>query len=676
MRKTVLAFAAMLALLSCSPATKLVWIEGEPNPDTKEAVHTLLICNPPAGTDWKLWGAFYGMPVMKLPDQDMSFSYQSGSFCVLQPLVEGKDTLKFNYRSTGLPRYSWSPEGFSIQTADGKGRSLDCEYWNLPGEYKFDNFTWHRKPLEITDMIPQLKSVTMLDGGSTRVAKAPEALIVEGQKPSWYRITLDGSVKIEASDADGAWYASVTLARLKENAGSKVLPNMVIEDWPDLEYRGIMIDAGRTFYSKKDMFRLLDEMSRLKLNYLQFHLTDDEGWRLEVPSIPELTSYGAFHRLPTLKDGRMVCDKALYPSYDGSIDPKDRNAATQGYYSHQDMVDIVRYAASLHITVIPEIDTPGHSSASLLAMKAYVERTGDESLQLYDRGAKAGAASVQHFTGNTLNVALPSTYKFIGIVLDELCSIYADAGVPFREVHLGGDEVPERAWSGSPACQKLMAENGWTSEKMFTDYYVNRILDLTEERGLKLDGWQEIAEKVTPETSERLCRSMGFINAWSTLSEARELPYIFANKGLPVLMCNVNYTYVDLAYNGSKFERGLDWGGYIDEETTYCFLPFDTDRGLRRTALEHPENIRGAQIHMWGENIRSFDQACYAIFPKAYGIFERAWNAHPVWEDIKEEGDPRYVDAFDKFYSIVADRELPSLDSRGINHREAARLAD
>ena len=671
MKKLLLSAAvtALAVLTSCSvrnAGTSVIWEEGAVQEDGL-AVHTVYVCNPPEGDDWTLWGSFYGAEAGLESEGDMEMKHFNGWSYYFTPKCSGHDTLVIRYRTAPLARYSCMPEGFALQRPGKADASVPVEYRTLGDEGPKDCFTWTYAEPAITDMVPSLKSVVLTEG-TTEVSDY-EPVMVGGKKSGWYRITLDGSVKVEAADADGAYYAAGTIDRLKANAGSSVLPNMTVEDWPDMGCRLFMLDAGRSFYTVDEVKAILDLIARYKINYFQFHLTEDEGWRIEIEGLEELTSYGAFHKLPERQpDGTFYETEALHPSFDGSIDPEDKNSNTQGYYSRADMIDIIRYAADRHITVIPEIDAPGHSYAAVMSMEARFRRTGDDSLRLMEPEDKSEYLSCNNNRFNALNAGLPSTYRFIERVIDGLVSIWEEAGYPLSVVNMGGDEVAAGSWKESPACKAVDLQGA----QNLHEYFVDRVLDIFEPRGLKIAGWQEMAMNLGPAGKARLLKNVAYVNAWSTGDGMAGLPYMLANEGFPVIVGNSDLAYLDLAYNDSRVERGLSWSGYVDEYRTFSLLPYNIYRSVGQendVALEKPENIIGTGSFLWGENLRNFDQATYAIFPKGYGLFERAWNATPAWDMPGHSTEAEKQAAFDRFYSSVVKYELPWLESKGINYR-------
>ena len=318
-------------------------------------------------------------------------------------------------------------------------------------------------------------------------------------------------------------------------------------------------------------------------------------------------------------------------------------------------------------------------------MEYRAAHTGDRSYLLSEPEDTSEYVSVQDYTDNALNVALPTTYAFIGKVFDGLIALYKEAGVPLDAIHVGGDEVPEGAWTGSPACRALMAETGRSIADL-TDYYVGRVLDLAEERGIKIAGWQEVCQHLAPETFARLRKNLFYTNLWAVSRGRDELAYQLANDGIHVVLSNSSNNYFDMAYNDSKLERGHSWASFIDERRSFSFLPFNMYRSVRwddhrrltdisrsdegKTALQPQArgNILGVEGHLWAETLRSFDHVTYYLFPKALGLFERGWNAHPAWEGSTVSDDPAFMADFDRFFSIVTDHEYPYYDSLGISY--------
>ena len=681
---TALFMLTLMIVSACCTKPSVEWTEGAKDPDTGRAIHTLKVVNAPEGTDWKVWLTSNHIRSGVVEGTQGEIALFHGCLYYMTPYEhEGKE-LVVTYQDSPLQRHCWAPEGFILEHK-GKFTPLKVTYEFLPSE-NIPDFAYSHVETEIWDMIPSLKSVDLAEG-TTVVDVVPEAAIVaEAPEAGWYRITLDGTCTIEAADEDGAFYAKVTLENMIRNAGSNVLPNLVIEDWPDFSYRGFMLDISRNFTTKKNILKLIDLLAHYKASVFHLHFGDDEGWRMEVPQFPELTTFGAHHAMPEkMSDGTYEEVDCLMPSYNGSIDPKDMTSTANGYLTVEDYIEVVKYAWERRIKVIPEFDTPGHSRAAIKAMEAYAKRTGDDTVILHDPEDTSRYCSVQYYRDNAINVAMPSTYKFIEIVFDHIIACHEAAGAPLDAIHIGGDEVPRGAWLGSEPCQKILTERGWDNIELLKSYYIEHILDLAEARGVKISGWQELVMDLEDHVYERMKKNLYSINFWHTGHSQEEFPYKYANDGVPVVLSNMTNTYMDFAYTPDKTERGLSWGGFVDERRSFSLLPFDIYRSVRwddfgnicdisrrsegKTMLEAPQNIIGVQAQLWTETVRNFDHVTSYVFPKVCGVFERAWNASPEWEGTVKADDPLFMDALDRYYSTVVSHEMPYYEAEGVAYR-------
>ena len=705
--KTLLSLAVCLLATACAKPCRIVWTEGPTDPETGKTIHTMTIQNPPAGTDWTLWFSQFRTPVKMQEGAKAEILHHGGTLYRVAPTADaGGKEMVLRYEARALVNQCRAPEGFHLQIKGKKPVPVDVEYVFLPAE-PVHTFDYTPADLSAYDMIPRLKKVDYLGGstgsptGESRVTELAEApgdipvTYVDGQKHGWYRITLDGDVRIEAADPDGAYYASVTLANLKRASTSSAtgkpgtVPSAVIEDWPDLPYRGIMLDVSRNFTGKDNLLKLIDILAHYKVNRLHLHFGDDEGWRVEMDGLPELTSYGAYRSIPTLnEDGTISEPDALFYSYCVTPDRNDTQTAGNGFYTKADYIQILKYAEARHMLVIPEFDIPGHSRAAVKSMEYRFRTTGDATYRLWDPEDTSKYNSAQDYCDNVIDVSLPSTYAFIEKVFDNLIALHAEAGVPLEAIHIGGDEVPDGSWEGSPSCRALMEANGVTDVAWLKDYFTNRVLDIAEARGVKIAGWQEVAQHLEPATYERVKRNLGFTNFWAVSRDREKIGYTFANDGIPVVLSNSSNAYFDLAYNWSKTERGHSWAGFIDERRSFSFLPYDLYKSVRWDDKGNPTDlaaasedkpaltaagkpyILGVQGQLWSETLRSFDHVTYYLFPKALGLFERGWNASPAWAETTQPDDPAFVADFDRFFTTIVEREYPYYESLGISwHR-------
>ena len=511
----------------------------------------------------------------------------------------------------------------------------------------------------------------------------------EAVNDEYYTINIDDNlIKISAATPHGIFNGTRTLlSMLKDKQTPYLLEAVSIRDYPDLAYRGQMIDIARNFTAPENLKKLVDIFASYKLNVLHFHFCDDEAWRLEIPGLEELTAVGS-RRGHTTDESQ-----CLYPCYDGGYDP-DAKTVGNGYYSREEFIDLLKYAAERHVRIVPEIESPGHARAAIVSMKArynkYFETDPGKATEymLSEPEDTSRYVSVQYYTDNVMNVALPSTYRFMEKVIQELNAMYQEAGLSLSTVHLGGDEVPRGVWMGSPKCQELMKEKGMTKAHDLSEYFITQMADVMQKNGLKFSGWQEVALGHTEEAHQQLRGQAAGVYCWNTVPGSDEVVYQTANNGYPVILCNVGNFYMDMAYNGHPDERGLDWGGYVDESVSFSMLPFSIYRSLRvdmagnpidlnnaekgKTALTEigKKHIMGVQGQLFAETIRSFDGVEYLLFPKILGLAERGWNAHPAWENlsgIREE--QAFNQALALYYEKISKSEMPYWAKHGINFR-------
>ena len=622
----------MVAALVCSCSTtgepSAQWIEG-PVTENGRAQHTLILNNMPKGGRVWFQQLYDGFEVTGGPVKEITHFQGTSSYIDLPE----SGTLTITYLARPLPRHSWAPEGFVLQVKGREDQPFPVTYTFLehpstPVDSSLFAATYEPGP---TDIIPRPWRV---EPWSEPVVEDEECyiyydnLIPDGS----YTLILDdkGEAHIDPHDADGEYYAQVTLSKLPEG-----IKNLRIDDQPALKLRGFMLDVVRDFRTKEEVFKVLDIMASYKLNLLHFHLGDDESWCLEIPKLPDLTAFSGHHELP---DWDLQETKALKPAANGRI-------GNTTFYTEEEYKEILRYAWERRIRVVPEFDAPGHSRAAIKAMQAYERRTGDDTYRLQDPADTSRYWSAQDFTDNVLDPDLAGVYKFYSVVFDEVIRMHQEAGVPLLGIHIGGDEVPMGSWTGR-------------DRQRVKDTFTRGMLTLAQERGVKLAGWQEIVENIEPETLEQLKKQLLFVNAWETRGENEDLPARLANAGIPVLLSNVQHAYVDLAYSDDPNEIGLHWGGYVDEYKSFT-LPIYQYPGLQKRRF-----IVGAEALLWSENVRSLDDATYQMLPKALGVWERAWSGK--WINSEEESRKD----FNEFYSIIKKKEMPAWDAQGLNYKK------
>jgi hexosaminidase len=521
---------------------------------------------------------------------------------------------------------------------------------------------------------------------------------VEGQaSPEAYELLVDAKegVKVVGNSRAGVFYGLQSLRSLFPVAPRTgvapplTLPALRVVDAPRFPYRGFMLDVARNFQPKAEVFRVLDLVARYKLNVLHLHLTDDEGWRVEIPSLPELTVVGA-RRAHTL-DSSLNLPPAFGSGHDVA------NPYGSGFYTRAEYAEILRHAAARHVEVVPEIEMPGHARAAIKAMEARAralrekgDAQGAGQHLLSDPQDASVYTSAQGYHDNVMNPALDSTYAFIERVLADLVTLHREAGVPLRNLHLGGDEVPAGVWERSPAAASYLKEHGLGSVDELWYVFYGRVGAILKAHGLSPSGWEEIGLRKTrldgrtkwipnPGFAARGWRAYVWNNAVGGGME--DIAYRMANAGYKVVLCPVSNNYLDLAWNKNPEERGLDWGGYVDLRKPYEFIPFDYYRNTRYDFRGNPvdpsvfvgkdrltdygrANVIGIQANLWSETLGGEGRMDSMLVPKILGLAERAWAMEPEWAREKDaaKSDALFAEAYSAFVNVVGKRELPRLD--------------
>lgn len=491
----------------------------------------------------------------------------------------------------------------------------------------------------VYDAVPSYKSVRLTGGTAVGPLRAqarvlPDTAAAAG-RPEYYRITVsDGSILCEALTQQAADRALAAFLQNITAGGATELPRAVIEDWPSLPYRGLMLDVARNFLPATEIAKLLRQMRDLRLNTLHFHIADDEGWRLEMPSLPELTAMGARRGYTP-----GTADPGFGPQYYRGDGCPDSPTTSNGYISRAEYVDLLRLAHSLGIDVIPEIESPGHARAAVMAMdRRHALRPDAPDMRLRHPADTSRYVSAQGYTDCVMNPALESTYTFMGTVFDDLAALYREAGVPLTAIHIGGDEVARGAWSGSDRARQMMDSLGIDSQAGLHGYFVQRVASMLAERGLRMSGWEDIA--FAQARQEDIAPRLHSVNFWTNASPRNiERARRSAQAGIPVVMTNVDYLYLDQCFSPHPAELGLAWGGYVDDLRTLAALPARVYPGIE---------VKGLEATLFGETLDGPERMEAYIFPKIYGAAERAWNA-----------DSTYSDA--DFTALLATRLLPAL---------------
>ncbi|WP_250286253.1 beta-N-acetylhexosaminidase [Streptomyces atroolivaceus] len=418
-------------------------------------------------------------------------------------------------------------------------------------------------------------------------------------EPEAYRLDVepDRGVRIAGGSAAGVFWGAQTLRQLlgpeafrraPVNPGAdRLVPLTEVEDGPRFGWRGLMLDVARHFMPKDGVLRMLDLMAAHKLNVFHFHLTDDQGWRVEIKRHPRLTEAGAWrartkygHRASELWD----------------------ETPHGGFYTQDDIREIVAYAAERHIRVVPEIDIPGHSQA---AISAYPELGNTDVID-------TSALSVWDTWGVNPNVLAPTdnTLRFFEGVLEELLDLFPADTSPF--IHIGGDECPKDQWKASPTAQARMAEAGLADEDELQSWFIRHFDHWLTARGRRLIGWDEILEGGLAEGAA--------VSSWRGYAGG----IAAAEAGHDVVMCPEQQVYLDHRQDGGPDEP-MPIGFVRSLEDVYRFEPVPP--GLSEDAARH---IMGTQANVWTEVMQNRDRVDYQVFPRLAAFAEVAWSRLPA----------------------------------------------
>lgn len=418
----------------------------------------------------------------------------------------------------------------------------------------------------------------------------------------------------------GVFYGFQTLRQmLPESAlrGEKAraidLPVVEIRDEPRIGYRALLLDVGRHFFGPEEVKSVIDLMAMHKLNRLQWHLTEDQGWRIEIRKYPELTRRGAWRDRSDLR-----------PAENGR--PEKDPQPYGGYYTQQQVREIVCYAVDRFIEIVPEIEMPGHAMAAL-ASYPWLGCLGEG----YEVPSLWGVKEDVYCAGKD------STFVFLEDVLTEVTDLF-----PYGLVHIGGDECPKARWKECPRCQRRMRDEGLGSEEELQSYFVRRIERFLASRNRQMVGWDEIRQGGLSETAIVLSRKreQGLRSALENGNDVIMTPY---------LNCYFDY------YQGSRETEPLAFGGFLPLRTAYDLDPFE---GLN---AEQSRRILGVQCNLWTEFVATLDHAEYMLLPRLAAFAERAWTG----------GEGNYPDFLRRLESLSR-----LYDAQGYEYRDFRSEAD
>ncbi|MDP9154717.1 MAG: carbohydate-binding domain-containing protein [Pseudomonadota bacterium] len=549
---------------------------------------------------------------------------------------------------------------------------------------------------------------------------APHALPADIAVAGGYRVRIAPSgVSIDAFDAAGLYYGVQTVLSLAPAGGGRI-PAMTIEDAPRYGHRGMMVDVARNFRQPATLRRLIDQMSAYKLNRLHLHLSDDEGWRIEIPGLPELTAIGA-RRCHDLGETR-----CLIPQLASGPD----NRSGGGFLTRDEYIALLRYANDRFVEVIPEIDMPGHSRAAVVAMEARYRRlhaSGNEqeanAFRLIDPDDTSNTLSVQFYDRRSnLNPCSSGALNFAGKVIGEIAAMHREAQAPLNVWHFGGDEAKnillgagfqardgkdadkgridmgaqDKPWARSPMCAALLKQEGIESVDELPSRFARQVSSLVNANGIEtMEAWQDGLKHAAGPRDFATKNVM--VTLWDTLFwGGAETARSWSAKGYLGILALPDYLYFDFPYTLDPHERGYYWGSRAtDSFKTFSLAPDNLPQNaevmpdregkpFEVTSNGPAAHVYGMQGQAWAEVIRTDQQFEYMVYPRLLALAERAWH-RAEWERPYKEGE-RYklgdTDLVDKralardwqgFASVVEQRELPKLKLAGIGYRSPKR---
>lgn len=427
----------------------------------------------------------------------------------------------------------------------------------------------------------------------------------------FYSIAVNDQLIISYANDKALYYAFQSLVQLIETEDDiKYISKAFIQDYPKFEWRGLHLDVSRHFFSPEEVKKYIDLMALYKFNTFHWHLTDDQGWRIEIKRYPKLTEIGAY-RDSTIKNH--------YNSFPRKYD----QIRYGGFYTQEEIKDIVRYANERHITIVPEIEMPGHSRAALAAYPEY-------SCTKIQQGVPGiwGVFEDIYCTRD-------ETFEFLENILDEVLDLF-----PSKYIHVGGDEAPKTRWRECQSCQKTIKSNNLVNEQELQSYFIKKIESYLNSKNRQLIGWDEILEGGLSTNST--------IMSWRGTKGGIEA----SKKGNYVVMTPGTHCYFD-HYQGKGKEEPLAIGGFTPLEKVYGFNPIPSELNVAEASF-----ILGGQANLWTEYITSFPQLEYMAYPRAIALSQALWCTDKI--------------SFEDFESILYDKHFKILDRLKVNYSKTS----
>jgi hexosaminidase len=451
---------------------------------------------------------------------------------------------------------------------------------------------------------------------TTSIAKGDNNIILNFEKlddsiPGAYNLSVDQKgIYIAGDNESGVFYGIQSLIQLlpmPDGSNKLSIAYVEINDKPRFAYRGMMLDVGRHFMPVSFVKKFIDYLAMHKMNEFHWHLTEDQGWRIEIKKYPRLTEVGAW-RYGT------VIGKRPWKAND--------NIYYGGFYTQEQIKEVVAYASKRYITIIPEIEMPGHGSAAIAAypwLSCFpYEKTNVPDSLLSEVGRKAKGKIVYEQWGVATDVFCAgndSVFQFLQDVIDEVAPLF-----PSKYIHVGGDECPKTNWKRCPLCQKRIHDLGLKDEHELQSYFIQRMEKYINSKGKTLIGWDEILEGGLAPNA--------VVMSWRGEKGGIEA----AKQKHTVIMTPTTYVYFD--YSQSKIDDSLVIGGYLPLEKVYKYEPIPTE-----LSADDGRYILGAQANTWTEYMTNPSKIEYMIFPRMDALSEVVWSPKTVrnWEEFKKK---------------------------------------
>lgn len=418
-------------------------------------------------------------------------------------------------------------------------------------------------------------------------------------------------VSIEADQPTGVFYGVQSLLQLfPVNMGTELaIPQLSIIDKPRFAYRGMHLDVGRHFFPLDFIKKYIDFIAMHKMNTFHWHLTEDQGWRIEIKKYPKLTQVGAYRNGTTI--GR-------YPGTGNT------NTSYGGYYTQEQIKEVVKYATDRYVDIIPEIELPGHSSAAIAAypeLSCFPEESTKHPAKTAWNGTAEGK-QVQQTWGVFEDVFCPSeyTFNFLENVFNEVIELF-----PSKYIHIGGDECPKESWKRSAFCQQLIKDKNLKDEHGLQSYFIQRMEKYLNSKGKQIIGWDEILEGGLAPNA--------LVMSWRGEKGGIEA----AKQKHQVIMTPGEWVYFDHAQN--KPEDSVTIGGFTDLQKVYGYEP--VPKGLSQADAQY---ILGAQANMWTEYMTNIDKVEYMLFPRMSALSEVLWSSKESrnWSAFQQKMKQQY----------------------------------